>query len=358
MYKIKLYENILNELNINKNLRFLKRSKNLNIWNSLLEESNYIPYLYTNSSFKYQEEYRRIYITNYTDLSSIINFNGENIGLLPLAICQIGGKWIIFSQSYFNGQEEPPPLNNPIFINVSEKIRKKVSFNILKIINQLSQILEIKELCSTDNFNGTQTLSSWHLSLMNFGFKSSILYELCIDLSQDINTIKSKFRKSYKSLIKEEKYNLKTLVMKKSELEVWSEFKKMHFVSAGRMTRSDDSWEIHLEDIINDCGLLIYVRDSLGVFLGGGFFNYTRDEAIYAVAAYDRNSFHLPIGHLVQFKAIKELKKKGIKWYKIGHLPFEGDELTPSKKYSNIGKFKKGFATDIFPKYIFKKNNI
>ena len=51
---------------------------------------------------------------------------------------------------------------------------------------------------------------------------------------------------------------------------------------------------------------------------------------------------------------INELKKVSIKWYRIGHLPFKGDEVLPSDKYLNIGIFKKGFATKILPKYIFK----
>ena len=356
MHKLKLGGNILNELNKDFNLSFHLRYLNLEIWNSILEKSNYLPFLYTNASICYQELYRNSLSCDYIDLSSIINFKGEYVGLLNLGVCKIDGKYFIFSQS-FNGLYEPPPVDKPIFINISERLEKKLSLQILEIIKILSKMLGVKEWKTADNFDGNKNLSTWHLASMQFGSKSDIFYELFVDLRQNINTIKSKFRKSYKSLIFEEKYNLKTLVMNKNEQAVWSEFKNMHFISAGRITRSDKSWRAHYDDIINNCGILIYVRDSKGVFLGGGFFNYTRDEATYAVAAYDRTRFELPIGHLVQYKAIKEFQKKGIKWYKIGHLPFEGDEFTPSKKYLNIGNFKKGFATNIFPKYVFKNIN-
>lgn len=356
MHKLKLGGNILNELNKDFNLSFHLRYLNLEIWNSILEKSNYLPFLYTNASICYQELYRNSLSCDYIDLSSIINFKGEYVGLLNLGVCKIDGKYFIFSQS-FNGLYEPPPIDKPIFINISERLEKKLSLQILEIIKILSKVLGVKEWKTADNFDGNKNLSTWHLASMQFGSKSDIFYELFVDLRQNINTIKSQFRKSYKSLIYEEKYNLKTSVMKKNEEVVWNEFKNMHFISAGRITRSDKSWRAHYEDIINNCGILIYVRDSKGYFLGGGFFNYTRDEATYAVAAYDRSRFELPIGHIVQYKAIKEFKKKGIKWYKIGHLPFEGDEFTPSKKYLNIGNFKKGFATNIFPKYVFKNIN-
>ena len=145
--------------------------------------------------------------------------------------------------------------------------------------------------------------------------------------------------------------------MKKNEEEIWNEFKRTHFIAAGRITRSDKSWADHFKDIENNCGILIYIKNEKDLFLGGGFFNFTKDEAVYAVAAYDRNYFHLPLGHIVQYRAIQEFKKKAIKWYRIGHLPFLGDEIIPSKKYLNIGNFKKGFATDIIPKYIFKNEN-
>ena len=89
MHELKISGNILNELNKDFNLIFELRYLNLKIWNSILEKSNYIPYLYTNSSIYYQELYRNKPNYEYIDLSSIINFKGECVGLLNLVVIHI-----------------------------------------------------------------------------------------------------------------------------------------------------------------------------------------------------------------------------------------------------------------------------
>lgn len=354
----KLPKNILNKLNTLDNLQFFERSSNFKDWDLVLEKLDYCPFLYTNASIKYQEAYRSDSFSEYLDLSAVIKFKDEFIGILPLAIAHKNKQYLIFSQTYLNGLDEPPPLDKPIFAKfVSTKIKKQVSCEIYKILKTISKLLDIDEYKISDNFEGSSKLSDWHILSMELGSQVNVIHELYVDLTLDINTIKSKFRKSYKSLIKEDKFKLKTYVMTKNDTDIWREFKNMHLKAAGRITRSEKSWRMHFEDITNDCGLLIYVRDHKDLFLGGGFFNYSKDEANYSVAAYDRGFFHLPIGHIVQFRAIKEFQKKGLKWYKLGHLPFKGDMAKPSEKYMNIGNFKKGFATNIFSKFVFINQN-
>ena len=355
MSKLELSNNILNELNTLEDLSFISRRSNSKDWERFLNEIKYAPFLYTNESITYQEEYRKNDFKNYLDLSSIILFKGSIIGIFPIGVCVIREKYFIFSQTNFNGLNEPPPLNKPIFNNLcSEKIINKVSGEIYLIIEKIAKLLNIKAWRSADNFEGFSGITPWHLLSMRKGSKVSLIHELYVDLTLDLSFIKSKFRKSYKALIKEEKFDLTSFVMSRNDHKTWSEFKKLHLHSAGRVTRTDESWKMHFENINNNCGMLIYVRDKEGLFLGGGFFNFSKDEAVYSVAAYNRDLFHLPLGHIVQFRAINELKKMSIKWYRIGHLPFKGDEVLPSDKYLNIGIFKKGFATKILPKYIFK----
>jgi len=71
---------------------------------------------------------------------------------------------------------------------------------------------------------------------------------------------------------------------------------------------------MHLEDIGNQNAFSVYLRDTEGAMIGGGFFNFTRDEGVYSVGAYDRSLFDKPLGHVVQFRAIEELKSRGIRW--------------------------------------------
>ena len=75
-----------------------------------------------------------------------------------------------------------------------------------------------------------------------------------------------------------------------------------------------------------------YDLDNNNEMVGGGLFQFTKDEALYAVAAYDRNQFDKPMGHVIQFRAIEELKKRTASWYKLGGRPFLNGQTTPTEK--------------------------
>ena len=71
----------------------------------------------------------------------------------------------------------------------------------------------------------------------------------------------------------------------------------------------------------------------------------------HAVAAYDRTLFDKPLGHVVQYRAIEEMKKRNISWYKIGVRPYGSDNPKPTEKEISIGEFKAGFSSHCFPHY-------
>ena len=103
--------------------------------------------------------------------------------------------------------------------------------------------------------------------------------------------------------------------------------------------------------------LLICLNDpSSNLSVGGGFFQFTRDESIYATAAYDRSYFKQPVGHLVQWLAICYFKERGIKHYRIGESTMPEHMPKSSEKERAISFFKEGFTDDIFPEYILTYN--
>jgi len=77
----------------------------------------------------------------------------------------------------------------------------------------------------------------------------------------------------------------------------------------------------------------------------------SRDEGVYAVAAYDRALFDKPLGHVVQFRAIQEMKRRECRWYFIGRRFYPGEQPVPSNKELSISYFKEGFSTDNFASF-------
>ena len=171
-----------------------------------------------------------------------------------------------------------------------------------------------------------------------------------VDLGRTLAEIRSGFRKSYKGLINSGLKLWQSGISEGGGCEnTWDEFRELHQRTAGRITRSSESWDSQRAQVECGKGFLVWLRDPAGKMVGGGFFNFTAHECVYAVAAYERELFDKPLGHVVQFRAIEEMLKKGIRWYKLGARPYPTDLPAPSEKEISIGHFKEGFASDCFP---------
>ena len=84
--------------------------------------------------------------------------------------------------------------------------------------------------------------------------------------------------------------------------------------------------------------------------IGGGFFDLSADECNYGVGAYDRNFIDQPLGHMIQYHAIKEMKKRKLKWYRLGYRFYRSEKKHIDIKRVNISKFTQGFLTHMFPR--------
>ena len=147
------------------------------------------------------------------------------------------------------------------------------------------------------------------------GAESAVAHEPLVDLTLDIAAIKSRIRKSYKALITSGSSGRLTLL---ADSDAAAGRTALHLQVAGRATRSEESWQGAAQRHRRRRCLPRPPARRCGRSVGGGFFHVTRDEGLYAVAAYDRSLFDKPLGHVVQFRAIEELKRRGARWYRIG----------------------------------------
>jgi FemAB family protein len=173
-----------------------------------------------------------------------------------------------------------------------------------------------------------------------------------VDLSLPMPQIKARFRKSYRALVTSGLKAWRVHDMTGPDAQRWNEFRELHARVAGRVTRSAQSWDLQYQSICAGDAFLVYLLDEAGTMVGGGYFQTTRDEGVYAVAAYERALFDKPLGHVVQHRAIEALKERGARWYKIGARPYAGETPAASAKELSIADFKQGFATHFFPRYV------
>lgn len=297
---------------------------------------------YLSSMLDYQLEYQKGHGGNWDDISCLIYSDKKPVALWPITISVKDGAANLSSQ----GRSLLPP----VFVkDCSHRTKKSISKSALDLVDLISNEIGLKKIISTSAFDGTQALNHWHALLMTSGAECYAQHNLYIDLSLSLDKIKYTFRDSYKSLITagERIWNVEVL-SDSIEVHVWEEFRSLHLEVAGRVTRSKASWDLQYLSVKNGESFLVVLRNDAGKMVGAGLFTSSKDEGSYAVGVYDRSLFDKPLGHVVQYRAIKEMQKRGCRWYFIGRRFYPSDQPTPSEKELAISKFKEGFASHCF----------
>ena len=345
MNKIFDLGDLLFDHNEQDNIRFYQKERTN--WDGFLDQTFHAPIYYSYYFNCFQNEILKGKTTNVKDLSFEILWNNNLVGIFPIKL--------ITSENYhkiaaLEGHLLPVLYKKGIPIKICKQID---SILIKKLVKYSEQFQNIK-LSFLDQIVSEQSLTNWHKLLLKNSFKCHIQRESFVNLSWDYSEIKKNYRKSYKSLISKGKrlWNLKKLT--KNDESKWDEFRNLHLKSAGRKTRSDKSWDILYESIINKNSTLYYCSDEKEKMVGGALIMLTPTEAMYAIAAYDRSLFDLPIGHSLQDFIIKDLKSySNLKWYRLGKFHNINDFIKPSEKEISIGSFKKGFSTHLITNFIF-----
>lgn len=329
------------------NLNVIFRGSDPSQWDRVIEGLYYIPLCYSGDEIDYQISYWAGSGVSIKDMSMIIIHDNQPCGIWPLSISGVSQNLKIGS----NGDFLMPPL---FFPGLAQKTVKAIIERCLNFIECLARYFNLINWSSAESFIGLSEISDWHDRSLRRYSELTIKHELFSDLSKNLSDIKSGIRKSYKALITSGSKLWDVHVLDCHGSGHWEEYRLLHQQVAGRVTRSEDSWARQYRAIQEQKAFLVYLRDATGRMVGGGLFRFTRDEGVYAVGAYDRNLFDKPLGHVVQYRAIEELKKRGVRWYKLGSRPYPSDDPVPSPKELSIAEFKHGFASQIFPRYIIR----
>lgn len=335
----------INEFLAASDMTVLRRLENSNLWEATFARLPYKPVAYSNVSLDYQLAYQCGHGGDWQDMSFIIYWDNRPVALWPLSISTKDGESKLTSQ----GLPVLPPLFVPDCPSVS---RKRIIKSCQDFANSVTIGRGISSWESSESFSNSVGMSDWHIEAMGRDAICNLRHELYLDLRPDMVEIKATFRKSYKSLVSTGTRMWAVGVLDSGgDEKTWEEFRDLHIKVSGRVTRSAETWALQYRDVERQNAFLVWLRNAAGDMVGGGLFSYTCDEGLYAVGAYDRALFDKPLGHVVQYRAIEELKKKGVVWYKLGERFYGSDMPRPSDKEISIGKFKQGFASHFFPCY-------
>lgn len=318
-------------------------------WSEVISNCNYVPNAYSCASIEYQLAYHSAQGGHWKDFSLVIYWDQSPVAVWPFTLSQTSTTPALSSQ----GLLLVPPLIRDGLPRSSKKSLTKLCMDFAQ---RVARTLALPSFDSCEVFFDNLGLSDWHLEGMTRGATCRVQHELFLRTSDSWDQILKNYKKRLRYTMNQAAQLWRSFILDDTATEfdsAWNNFKRLHIHLSGRQTRSDDSWISQLNAIKNRDAFLIYLLDDKDTMIGGGYFALTRTEGLYAVGVYDRTLFDRPVGYLVQYAAINEMIRRGIRWYKLGTLPFETDNPTPTEKEVSIGAFKKHFSSHAFPKYIF-----
>ena len=322
------------------------RSVNEASWREVAGRVRYLPVDYSSAMIDYQLAYWSGNGLPTLDISLVLMHDGRPCGIWPLsASCGLEGKWRLGS----SGGPVVPPL---FATGLARKSIKSMTAGCLAFLERIGRQTAQASMEIVEAYVGSDGLSEWHGLLMQNGARAELRHDLFLDLSPSMADIKSTFRKSYKALITSGGKLWKTGLASAADPGLWDEFRLLHRAVAGRITRSEESWRSQHDAIASGDAFFVYLRDDEGRMVGGGLFHTTTDEGLYAIGAYDRSLFDKPLGHVVQYHAITEMKARGVRWYKLGMRCYSSETPLASEKEMAIANFKQGFASHVLPRFV------
>lgn len=329
----------INELLIKNNLNTLLRIKHKNKWLDFQSNLSYMPLDYDFFNISYHYEYYKGNNKNIYDISFIVLSNNKPIAVITLFCMKEESSYFFFSN---NSSNILPPLFSD---DCPSTIEKNISKSLVNFFLDIKKDYRIElKFCSIYT---KKKLINFYFLLFKYKKKTNFSYELFVNLDLNISEIKNSLRKSYKSLVVNKTNNLELKVLENNDISIWNEFRNLHLEESGRKTRSDLSWELQFDRIKNNNAFLIYINYKNN-FISGAYFPHTNFESYYGVGVYPKKFNIINLGHLIQFRAIEEMKKRRIKKYKVGFI----DEIR-SEKRKSIDDFQSGFANEFKEKFIF-----
>jgi hypothetical protein len=177
------------------------------------------------------------------------------------------------------------------------------------------------------------------------GAQATPLQHACVDLTVGQASWRRALRKSSRSLINWGKRNLEMRFANREspDRSLFSDVQRLHTNVAGRVTRSQNSWDVMYDFVAAGRGELIggYLDGEL---VAGSLFIDGTEICIYASGVYNRMLFDKPLAHYSVWLAIERAHLRGMKVLELGVVHDKG---SVSDKEYQIGYFKRGFATHI-----------
>lgn len=171
-------------------------------------------------------------------------------------------------------------------------------------------------------------------------------FEAEADLGLEPQALRRALRSSYRSLVNWGMHSLSIAPLDAACFDAarFESFRLFHIATAGRKTRSAESWAIQAEMIRAGAAVAMLAELPGHGLVAANLLLHEGHTSTYGVGVYERSLFARPLAHAPLFAAMLLAKARGSRRFLLGVVPPAG---AASDKECAIGFFKSGFATHL-----------
>lgn len=264
---------------------------------------------------------------------ALLNENEDILGIFPIHVIGFR-KYRIFRKSYLDN------IGGWLVSDVnSEELSKILMREFKRRLNHFS--------CTQGCINfSTTSLNYTEDSFYSIGYNNNIAHISVIDLSKDLDTIWSFFRKGHKSEIRKSERNRITYREAGSDdLDTYYEMHKYVCSRSSIKPHNKEYFSYIFKNLLPQKKALIGIAYLGDCPIASVNYGLHRDKAIYWTGASFPESYRLGASHFLHWNMIQELKKKKFLWLDMGEV-FSSHA---SAKIQGIADFKLGFGGNIHP---------
>jgi len=213
---------------------------------------------------------------------------------------------------------------------------------------------------SLDLLEGTKTAALSQFALLQDGYEPHPQNTLVVDLQNDEETLLlyvSRYQKKHiKKSVRDGLKFVEYAQTSKGLDEMFSEYQKTHFKSAGRLTRPQESFDLMLKFIKSGNARLfvVFAEETPISFLYCGEFHGFAFG--WSQANVDEFEKRYSPRHLLEWGAILSYKKRGFKFYELGTIWYTPQVYKmPTHKELSKSEFKRRYGGVLMPDLEFEK---
>jgi hypothetical protein len=315
------------------------------VWQKSLENSDDAWFWHTRSYSNFLLEINSV--RSVRDVSFAIVDKSKVVAVCPLYLDSLGG----IPQLGCGNEPVPfPALARDISTDVRERILEQYFVELARF----AEVYFAESICiRVSPLAGNHIANSFRPfnPLVRYGFLDLPFSTQVIDLRISESGLWSDIRKGHRYDIRRAEKVCEAIIWTHATItqDVFTCYQELHFKDAGRVTRSQQSFDMMFSWIKMGYAILVEAKRD-GSSIAFILITIFSDGAFYGSACKDPDIADLNASHMLQWHTMLWLKSSGCKYYDLG-MQYFGPQWShvPTEKDINISKYKRGFGGVTIP---------